>query len=250
MIDIHCHLEQSDYDKDRQEIIQKCKVLDAVITCCANPKHLELTLDMCEKNKGFIFCTLSIHPEYIKELKQKEIDNYIELIKENSSKIVAIGETGLDYFWIKEDEWREKQKQLFVKFINLAKELNLPLVIHSRDAVEETIEILEKQGAKDVVMHMFGANQLTKRVIDNGWYISVNTILLKSKKHKKVVRDCPIEKLMLETDSPWLSPWKNEKRNDPTAVREVAEKIAEIKKMHIEEVDKITTENAKRFFRI
>jgi TatD DNase family protein len=126
--------------------------------------------------------------------------------------------------------------------------LDLPLVIHSRDAVEDAIKILEKENAKNVVMHMFGANQLTKKVVENGWYISMNAILLKSKKHKKVVRDCPLEKLMLETDSPWLSP--DGGRNDPTSVKIVAEKIAEIKKISVEEVDRVTTENAKRFFRI
>lgn len=250
MIDIHCHLEQSDYDKDRQDVINKCRnTLDAIITCCANPKHLKITLDICKENKGFVFCALSAHPEYIKDID--DIDNYIKLIDnlaKERSEIVAIGETGLDYFWIKEEEWREKQKQMFIKFINLAKDLDLPLVIHSRDAVEDAIKILEKENAKNVVMHMFGANQLTKKVVENGWYISMNAILLKSKKHKKVVRNCPLEKLMLETDSPWLSP--DGGRNDPTSVKIVAEKIAEIKKISVEEVDRVTTENAKRFFRI
>ncbi|MFH7882474.1 MAG: TatD family hydrolase, partial [Candidatus Aenigmatarchaeota archaeon] len=113
---------------------------------------------------------------------------------------------------------------------------------------EESIKILEQENAKKVLLHMFGANHLVKRVIENGWFISMNTIVLKSKKHKKVVRDIPLEKIMLETDSPWLSPSGG--RNTPLSVKIVAEKIAEIKKVSFEEVDKITTENAIKFFSI
>lgn len=98
------------------------------------------------------------------------------------------------------------------------------------------------------VMHMFGANQLTKRIAENGWYVSMNTIVLRGKKQKKVVRDMPLEKLMLETDSPWLG--LDGKRNDPLSMKIVAEKIAEIKKMTFEEVDRITTENAIGFFKL
>lgn len=252
MIDCHCHLEQPDYSSDRDQVIEKCRQqLKAVISSCAHPKDFDLTLRILEKNKGFIFVTAGIHPEYIKEISEKEKDEFLEKIKENKNKIVGIGEIGLDFFWVKEEEWQKKQKELFIEAINFAKELKLPIVIHSRDAYEETVKILEQEDAGKVLMHMFGANQLTKRVIENGWNISMNTILLKSKNHKKVVRDTPIEKLMLETDAPWLAPEGfGSKRNDSTAVKFVAEKIAEVKKVDLEEVDRVTTENAIRFFEL
>jgi TatD DNase family protein len=248
MIDVHCHLEQKDYEKDRDEVIERCKrELKAVITCCCHPNDFDLTIGLVEKYKNFVFATVSIHPEYIKEIEHLKVDEFLKIIEGNKEKIVGIGETGLDFI-IEEPEWREKQKELFIKFIDLAKNLNLPLVIHARKAFAETIEILEKFGAKKVLMHFFTAKELLPKIIKNGWSISVNTTLLNSKNIKKIVRDLPIEKIMTETDSPWLGP--NGTRNDPTAVKFVIERIAEIKKNDFKEVEKIITQNAIRFFNL
>jgi TatD DNase family protein len=248
MIDVHCHLEQKDYEKDRDEVIKKCeRELRAVITCCCHPDDFDLTMKMVEKYKNFVFATVSIHPEYIKEIEHLRVDDFLKRIEENKEKIVGIGETGLDFI-IEEPEWREKQKELFIKFIDLAKSLNFPVVIHARKAFAEAIEILEKFGAKRVLMHFFTAKELLPKVIKNGWWISVNTTLLNSKKIKKIVRDLPIEKIMTETDSPWLGP--NGTRNDPTSVKFVIERIAEIKKIDFEEADNITTQNAIEFFNL
>jgi len=248
MIDAHCHLEQKDYEKDRDEVIKKCeRELRAVITCCCHPDDFDLTMKMVEKYKNFVFATVSIHPEYIKEIEHLNVDDFLKKIEENKEKIVGIGETGLDFI-IEEPEWREKQKELFIKFIDLTKNLNLPLVIHARKAFAEAIEILEKFGAERVLMHFFTVKELLPKVIKNGWWISVNTTLLTSKKIKKIVRDLPIEKIMTETDSPWLGP--NGTRNDPTSVKFVIEKIAEIKKIDFKEVDNITTQNAIEFFNL
>ena len=256
MIDTHCHLEQSDYIKDRDIVIERCKQqLQAVIISCSNLKHFKTTMQLVKQHKGFIFAATSVHPQYVKELEEKDLRKYFEMIQSNKDNIVAIGETGLDYNWIKESEWQKKQKQLFIKFIELANQLLLPLVIHSRDAAETVVDVLEKYKTKSVQMHMFTKRSLLKRVIENGWFISVNTLLLRSKNIKKIVRDCPLEQLMLETDSPWLGIDKDGKlkpkdkvRNEPRAVRIVAEKIAQIKKITIENVDRQTTENAINFF--
>jgi len=255
MIDVHCHLEQEDYDKDRDEVIEKCKKeLKAVITSCAHPKDFELTMRMVENHKNFVFATCGIHPEYIKDVAEKTKDDFLELIAENKEKIVAIGETGLDYWWTKEIEWREKQKQLFIQLIEVAKELNKPLIIHSREAFEDTIKILEQEDAKQVMLHMWGEHKLLKRVLENGYYVSMNTIILRSKGYRKVVRECPLDKLMLETDAPWLAPKKLiegiDTRNDPTSIRIVAEKMADIKKISFEEVWNKCGENAVNFFKL
>jgi len=258
MIDTHCHLEQTDYRRDRDAVIERCKhQLQGVIMSCSNPKYFDLTMKLIRQYKGFVFATASVHPKYVKELDEKEIREYIELICSNKDNIVAIGETGLDYNWVKETEWQEKQKQLFVSLITLSKQIQLPLVVHSRDATEEVVEILENHKTKSVQMHMFITRSLLKRVIENGWFISVNTLLLSNKNVKKIVRDCPLEHLMLETDSPWLGIGKDGKlkpkdevRNEPIAVSLVAEKIAQIKKIDVEDVDKQTTENAINFFKL
>lgn len=258
LIDTHCHLEQSDYNEDRHAVIKRCKQqLKAVITSCANPKDLDLTMQLVKQYKGFVFASVSVHPEYIKDFGKEEITEYIKQIKTYKTWIVAIGETGLDYNWVREPVWQEKQKQLFIRLMALADQLRLPLVIHSRDATEEVVNILEQHAIKRVQMHMFTARRLLKQVIDNGWLVSVNTLLLRSKDVRKIVRDCPLSRLMLETDAPWLGIGKDghikpkdEVRNEPTAVRLVAEKIAEIKKIDVEDVDKQTTENAIDFFRL
>lgn len=249
MIDAHCHMEQHDYDSDRNTVIDACKQagLKAVITCCAHPRDWKLTMQMIEKHRDFVFASASIHPQYARDIPKKEADAFMELLRENRGKIIAIGETGLDYNWAKEQEWRERQAELFRRFIALSKELDKPLVIHARDAYGEVVEILEQENAKNVMLHMFGANQLVKRVIDNGWHVSMNAIVLKSKKHGKVVRDMPLERLMLETDSPWLHP-SGSGRNDPRSIRQVAERIAEIKKLPFDEVWQRTAENAVEFF--
>lgn len=249
MIDVHCHLEQKDYDKDRDEVIARCmKKMDAVVTSCAHPKDFDLTLSLKKEHPEFIYVCIGLHPEYIKELKPEEKKDTIEKIRKNAKDISAIGEIGLDYYWIKEEDLREKQKEMFKELISLAKDLKKPIVIHSRDAAKDTLDILEETKSKEVLLHLWGANELVPRIIKNNWNVSFGPILLRSKKHKKICRDMPVEKIMLETDSPWFG--ENGERNEPTSVEKVIARIAQIKKITPEEVDKITTENAKRFFGI
>ncbi len=249
MIDVHCHLEQKDYNPDRDEVIKRCKKkMDAVVTSCAHPRDFDLTLSLKKQHPNFIYICIGLHPEYIKELKPKDKQQLIQKIKDNQKDISAVGEIGLDYFWTKEQEFREKQKQMFKEFIALAKELEKPIVIHSRDAHEDTLDILEETEAKQVLLHLWGANQLVPRIIKNNYNISFGPILLRSKKHKKICRDMPLDKIMLETDAPWFG--ENRQRNEPTSVEKVIARIAQIKNLDAEEVDKATTQNAKKFFNI
>ena len=255
MIDVHCHLEQKDYDKDRQEVIDACKnELKAIITSCAHPRDFELTMKLIDDNRGFVFCSCGIHPEYVKDVSEEQKKDFLCLLENKKEKIVSIGETGLDYWYIKKDEWRERQKILFVELIEMAKRLGKPLIIHSREVFGETLDVLESASAKNVDFHMWGDNSLTKRIIDNGWFVSMNTIILKSKKHKKIVRDMPLDRLMLETDSPWLAPERLSKclnvRNDPRAIKIVAEKISEVKKLPFDEVWETCGKNAIKFFQL
>lgn len=260
MIDTHCHLEQPVYDKDRDAVIEKCKAeLRAVVTCAPDPKHYAITFEMVDAHPNFIFATAAIHPEYAKRFSEEEIERAMKILEENKSRLVAVGETGLDYDFVREADRREKQREMFVKFIRFAKRLELPVVVHIRNgpdkeetnAFEHAIEILEKENAKRVQLHMFGSRPLLQRALDNGWCISANAIILRSKNYKKLVRDTPLERLMLETDAPWLHPnGDNKARNDPTGVRAVAEKVAEIKKTTVEEVGAATTGNAVEFFKL
>jgi TatD DNase family protein len=249
MIDAHCHLEQKDYDKDRDEVIARCREagLEAVVFSCARPKDFEKSLEIAQNYKGFAFFTAGVHPEYIKEITPAEIAAFFEKIRQKKDRIVGIGECGLDYYWTKEPEWREKQKALFKEHISLAKELGLPLIVHSRGAEADCLNILEREGAKKVLMHFFSEKALAERVAKNRYYVSFNTLILRSKAHRKILKATPIDRVMSETDAPWLGFGK---RNEPVAVKEAIGKIAELLKRPVEEIEEVTAKNAKSFFGI
>jgi TatD DNase family protein len=258
MIDTHCHLEQPPYDKDREDVIALCRrQMSAVVTTAPDPQHYGITFEMATRHPGFVFAVAGIHPEYVGRFGEQDVQRAISVIVGNRHRLVGIGETGLDYAFVKGQLEREKQKELFVRFIRLAKELELPIVVHLRngddrddvDVFDDAFEILRTEGAKRVQLHMFGSRKLVEEAVGQGWYISTNAIVLHSKTYGKVARDTPLERLMLETDAPWLHPsLDKDRRNDPTHVREVAEKIAEIKKVQVEDVISQTSKNAVGFF--
>jgi len=247
VIDVHCHLDQEEYASDREEVIGRCKgELRAIVTCCAHPSTLGLTLRMVEEHRGFVFASAGVHPEYSGEVSDEELEEFLRQVERSRELVSAVGEVGLDYWWA-EDPWlRRRQEEVFRRSIRFAKELDLPLIVHSRAAYDETVGILEGEGADRVLIHMFGASHLLKRVTDNGWSISTNAILFRSKKHMRVVEEVRIDRLMLETDAPWLAPKGG--RNDPLSIKLIAEKVAEVRGVSFEEIDQATTENAIRFF--
>jgi TatD DNase family protein len=215
---------------------------------------------MVHKHPGFVYAVGGIHPEYVGRFDQNAIDAAIATLLANRENLVGIGETGLDYAFITGKQERKMQQEMFIRFIRLAQELGKPMVVHLRngedgkdeggdDVFDDAFEILKKEKAKNVQLHMFGCKRLVEDAIAEGWYISTNAIVLHSKTYGKVVRDTPLKRLMLETDAPWLHPsLDKEKRNDPTHVREVAERIAEIKNIDVATVVEVTTDNAISFF--
>ncbi len=250
MIDVHCHLEQADYDADRDAVIMECmKELKAVINSSPFLPHFSHAVELHKKYENFVFIALAVHPIYIGEVSDEDIEKAVDFIKKHSADISAVGETGLDYYHVKGEKLRLKQQEMFVKFIRLARELGKPLVIHCRDAFDDCIKILEQEGMKSkrVIMHLFSSKEHLQRVIENGWSISIGPSITKSKDIKKIARDAPLERVMLETDSPWFGFGK---RNTPLAVKMVAERIAEVKKLNFEEVWKQCGKNAIDFFKL
>ncbi len=250
MIDVHCHLEHEDYDEDREEVIKRCQwELKALITSCAHPKNFNLTMRLIHRYSNFIFGTFSIHPIYVKEINNDIVFRFFKLLRKHREQVTAIGETGLDYYWVKDGVLRDRQKDLFRDLISLSRELGKPLVVHARESYEDCIRILEEEKADIVNLHMFGGWKLLYKVLQHdNWHVSMNAILLRSKIHKKIVRDMPLERIMLETDAPWMAPEGG--RNEPLTIKKVAEKIAEIKNTSYEEVWKTCGSNAARFFRL
>ncbi|MBI2547077.1 MAG: TatD family hydrolase [Candidatus Aenigmarchaeota archaeon] len=250
MIDSHCHLEQNAYANDLDQVIEKCKKEDlkAIVSVCADPKDFDRSLEIIENYKNYVFLCASIHPEFIKEISSKQVDEYFERLKETRKKLVGIGETGADYFWVKEENWREKQKELFIQHIELSKELRLPLVIHSRDAWEDILKILEQEDAKNVLLHMWGSKESEhlKRIVENNYSVTIGPIIARSKNHKRIVRDIPLENIMLETDSPWFG--QNGEKGLPTNVKIPCVEIAEVKKLDVNYVADMTEKNTIKFF--
>jgi TatD DNase family protein len=249
MIDAHAHLEQKDYGKDLDEVIKKCKNegILAIITSCANTKDFERTMEIAKKYKNYVFPTMGIHPQFVSELKEEEIEKYIDKIRSVKDKIMGIGEIGLDYSWVKEKRWQEESKELFMRFLRLAIALEKPVIIHSRDAHDDTYNILEYMGIEKALWHMFGARDLIDKVKERGWYISIGPIIKKSKSYKKVARDMPLDKIMLETDSPWFG---GDGVGYPTNIKVAAEAIAEVKKVSVDEVMSKCARNAIDFYNL
>ncbi|MEI6849970.1 MAG: TatD family hydrolase [archaeon] len=243
-IDVHCHIDRYENIDEIVENAEKNDVKIMVaqgVTQETNEKALELA-----KNFKSVKAALGLYPIEAIKLDEKEIDNIIEFIRKNKKSVSAIGEVGIDF---KEDlENHEYQKKIFDKLVKLSIELDVPIIIHSRKAEIECIDILEKNNAKKVIMHCFsGKFSLVKRIIENKWSLSIPTSVKNSEHFQKIIGEHPIEQLLCETDSPYLHPdkkWPNE----PANVIASYEKIAEIKKLSIEKVKKQIFENYSRLF--
>lgn len=241
MIDTHCHIYKEYYD-DIETIIKKMDN-NIIIVSGTNYENNKEVLELCKKYNN-VYGTLGIHPE--------EVDNYNEesliFIEKhiNNNKIVAIGEIGLDYYY--QTDNKEKQKELFINQLGIAKKYNKPVVIHTRDSIADTIEIIKnyKDLKKDIHCYS-GSLESAKELIKLNCRLGIGGVLTfkNAKKLQEVVENIDIEYLLLETDSPYLSPEPfRGKTNEPHNIIYVAKKIAEIKNITLEEVLAITTSNA------
>lgn len=256
--DSHSHYNDEKFDEDREQIIKETYESGITKFICAG-YNIESSIKSLEISKKyeFIYSICGISPNDISQSETelwKSIDEISKIVTESKDKkIVAIGEIGLDYYWNKEN--KELQKKAFIKQIELANSLDLPIVIHSRDASVDTIEILKTNKVNNAgIFHCCQLNQeMVRQALELGYYISfAGPITFKNAKNAKdVVEMVPMDKILIETDSPYLSPEPNRgKRNDSRNVKYVAQKIADFKNMDIEEVAKITYENAMKIFKI
>lgn len=245
MIDIHCHLCFPGAYKDVDEVVSRAKKeMPAVIVSSARYDEGLKVLELAGRNRGFIFPTLGYHPT-----EGTNHMSVLKLIGKNLDRIVGIGECGLDYHWEKEPARREKQKRIFRKFIEKAGEAKLPLVIHSRDAEQDCFDMVKDSGLECVFHCYSGPVELAGEILDRGFWISMSTHILFSKHHRKLMKLIPLDKVLLETDAPWLSPNKPEP-NYPWNIKLSAEKIAEIKGVSRGEVLERAKENAIGFFNL
>lgn len=241
MVDTHCHLSYDDYS-NLDEVINRMKDNIIIISGC-NTKTNKEVIELCNKYDN-IYGTLGIHPEEVENVCEDDF-KYIE-DNINNPKIVAIGEIGLDYYWVKDN--KEKQKELFIRQLELAKKYNKGVVVHSRDSIQDTYDILKMSRINKVDIHCFSSSlEMAEEFIKLGARIGIGGVLTfkNSQKLKEVVKNIDLKCLLLETDSPYLSPEPlRGKKNEPYNVYYVAEKIAEIKGISTEEVLEQTTKNA------
>lgn len=252
IIDAHTHLTDKAFDKDRDFIIKDLENFN--IKAIINPSEdIETSIKAVELSKDYenVYAAVGIHPENVDNVKEEDFIKLEELAK--NEKVVAIGEIGLDYYW--KDDNKELQKKVFIRQIELAIKLNLPLVIHSRSAAGDTIEILEKYKDKVVCqMHAFGDSvEMMERYVKLGFYISIGGVVTfkNSRKIKEVAKSVPLDRLLIETDAPYLTPEPYRSlRNDSRKIIEVAREISNIKDIKLDKLTKNTTRNTERLFNI
>jgi TatD DNase family protein len=196
------------------------------------------------KHRGFVHHSAGCG---VSRLTKDEAEKIITLTRRYSKEIVAIGEVGLDYHWIKDPQGRKNQEPLFEMFIQLATDLELPIVIHSRKAEAEATEILEANFSGNVLMHCFdGPPDVAKRVADNGWYITLPANFGMYRNRRDAAKIVPLEQILLETDGPYLSPTPD--RNEPANILYGVESLSKILDLSNEDVAQATTQNALRFY--
>jgi TatD DNase family protein len=253
LIDTHCHLDFADFDSERDELIERAHEAGVrqMVTISTRVRKLDSLLAITEKYPS-VFCSVGTHPNNASEELDVQAEDLIRLANAHD-KIVAIGEAGLDYFY--DTQTPADQKTGFIRHIEAARETGLPLVIHSRSADDDMIEILTAEsgkGAFPFILHCFSAGpDLARAGIELGGYVSFSGILTfpKSEEIREIAKTLPTDRLLVETDAPYLAPkrWRG-KRNEPSYVVNTAEVLADVHGLTFEDMAAITTENAFRCF--
>ena len=258
LFDSHAHYDDEKFDQDREEIIQKIydSGVEKFISAGYSLESSKRAIELADKYE-FIYTTVGISPNDVKQTLEETIEDIKKLediiTRKENDKIVGIGEIGLDYYWNKEN--KEIQKQAFIMQIELANRLNLPITIHTREAVSDTLEILKQHPVQHKgVFHCCPLNrELVKEALKLGFYISfAGPVTFKNSKNAQEIAEMvPNDRMLIETDSPYLAPEPvRGTRNDSRNVRYIAEKIANIKSLSTEEIAEITYQNTLKIFKI
>lgn len=251
-IDVHCHLDFKGLIERLDEVMQNAKKagLKTIITSGITPETNKKVLEIANKYHEIVKPSFGLYPmdALTRETNEKnefDVDKELESWHKNKDKFISIGEVGLDY---KNGKDKIMQKKVLEKVLETAKKLNKPVIIHSRKAEEDAIEILKSSGIKKVIMHCFsGRKHLIKRAYDLGYYFSIPTNVVRLQQFQDMAKEIDINHIFCETDAPFLSPFKD-KLNEPSFVVESYKKIAEIKGLTLEEVEKNIWMNFERLF--
>ncbi len=245
-IDVHAHLDYFN-DEELRVLIENAKNanLKAIITNGTNPKSNRTVLKLAKKYQ-IVKAALGLYPTQALEMTKEQIDKELKFISNSRDSLVAIGEVGIDYYWIKDKN--KEQREIFSKIIKLCEKIKKPIIVHSRKAEADAISMLESSKIKKIVMHCFGGRlSLAKQARDYGWKFSIPTNIIRSTHFQRLVEEIPINQLLTETDSPYLG-IVDGKKNEPANVVEVVKKIAFIKKLNVEECSKMIYQNYQKLF--
>ena len=252
LFDTHAHMDDRAFDQDRAELL--ADLPNQGIQLLMNPGcslASSYNTDRLSREHDYIYAAVGSHPDVADEVNEEVLEEYRKLCKLNP-KIKAIGEIGLDYHY--EDIPREIQLKAFRMQMELARELGLPAIVHERDAHEDGMKVVDEFPEVTGVFHCYsGSAEMAKELIKRGWYIGFTGVLTfkNARKAIEVAASIPLDRIVLETDCPYMSPEPfRGKRNDPGKLYRMAEKLAEIRGLSVEEIHRITTENGKRLYRI
>lgn len=251
LIDTHCHLDFKDFDRDRDDVLKRAAAegVKYIINIGSSPEGSKRSLELADKYEQ-LFASIGIHPHEASLADERAISEFRGMARHK--KVVAIGEVGLDYY--KSESSRDIQKDAFRRFVRLAAELNLPLIIHNREAGLDTLSILKEEtgGKARGVMHCFSGNaEFLGQCLKLGLLVSFacNLTFKNAKNLRLVFAETPLERLLLETDAPFLAPQVlRGRRNEPSYLKHLLEDMAKIKDIPKEKIEKVTTENAVNFF--
>lgn len=250
LMDTHCHLMDPAFIEDYDEVLARTLPLHAVINIGCNFDDAEAAVALAEREPQ-VYAAVALHPEDARKFDETKWQRLVELA--HHPCVVAIGETGLDYHW--DTATPEEQKVLLAKHIALAKEVDKPLIIHDREAHRDCFDALWAGGAETVsgIFHAYsGSVEMMHEAVDHGFYIGLGGVVTfkNAKTAKEVARALPLERLLLETDCPYMTPVPfRGKRNEPSYVRYIAEEIAKLRDMDIDDLCRITYDNACRLFK-
>lgn len=253
MIDTHCHIDFEEYDSDRADVIKRAQEkLDGVIVSGISEKSNEGVLKLSNDNKGFIYPSFGFHPVSSQNCSEDELKSAQNHLIENLDNIVAIGEVGMDFFYVKDKALRNRQREIFTSFIEIANDYEVPLLMHVRDCEKKALNlILEYDNIPYCIFHCYsGSLKTARRIMDHdNYFMSFSTMLCYSQKHQDLIKEVNLDNILTETDSPYLAMTKEE-RNEPVNVVNAVNKIAELQNTDVSIVDEITTGNAKKVFGI
>ena len=256
MIDTHIHIDEEAYDADREEVIarQQAEGMTAMVVPGVNVASIDTVLAVCRAHKGYCFAAMGLHPEEVKADWQEAITQIEQAARANRNELVAIGEVGLDYHY--DTTYKSEQQEAFARQIRLAQELDLPLIIHNREATEDTLRIL-KQSATDLplqgVFHCYsGSRETAQEIIKMGFYLGIGGVLtFKNSKLKEHLSAVPLERLLLETDGPYMAPVPHRgERNESRWMIHVVDMLADVYCTTPQAIIDVTTRNAKQLFRL